>query len=47
MSPLGETPVLAPDARPGSKNLGIYKLENGRWLRYRQIRNGNVPEMNI
>jgi len=47
MSPLGETPVISPDVGPGSKHLSIYKREDGKWLRYRQIRNGNTPEMNI
>ncbi len=47
MSPLRQTPAIASDASPGSKHLGIYRRDHGEWLRYRQIRNGNTPEMNI
>jgi len=47
MSPLGETPVVPSEASPGSKHLSIYKKEGRKWFRYRQIRNGNTPEMNI
>jgi ketosteroid isomerase-like protein len=47
MSPLGKTPIVPANAIPGSKHLSIYKRESGKWLRYRQIRNGNTPEMNI
>jgi uncharacterized protein (TIGR02246 family) len=43
----GAAPREIHDLVPGSKHLGIYKKENGRWLRYRQMRNGNTPEMNI
>ena len=47
IAPLGETPTIAADSSPGSKHVGVYKKEDGRWLRYVQIRNGNTPEMNI
>lgn len=43
----GSTPVFPADLPPGSKHMGIYKKENGRWLRYRQMRNGNTSDMNF
>jgi ketosteroid isomerase-like protein len=43
----GSTPQIPADLLPGSKHLGVYKKEDGRWLRYRQMRNGNTPDMNI
>ena len=43
----GDPPQISLDAPAGSKHLGIYKKEDGRWLRYRQMRNGNTPDMNI
>lgn len=46
-SECGSVPPALQDLVPGSKHLGIYKKENGKWLRYRQMRNGNTPEMNI
>ena len=47
ITPIGEVPTIANSARPGSKHVGIYKKEQGQWLRYVQIRNGNTPEMNV
>jgi len=47
ISTCGSMPDFPPDQEPGSKHMSIYKKENGKWLRYRQIRNGNTPEMNI
>lgn len=46
-SECGSVPPELIDLVPGSKHLGIYKKENGKWLRYRQMRNGNTPDMNI
>ena len=46
-SECGSAPVFASDLLPGSKHLTIYKKENGKWLRYRQMRNGNTPETNF
>jgi uncharacterized protein (TIGR02246 family) len=43
----GEPPEIPADSAPGAKHIGIYKKEGGRWLRYRQMRNGNTPDMNI
>ena len=46
-STCGSVPSFPSDLAPGSKHMGIYKKENGKWLRYRQMRNGNTPDMNI
>lgn len=47
VSECGSMPAIPSDLPPGSKHLGIYKKENGEWLRYRQVRNGNTPDMNF
>ena len=44
---LGEIPTITAESSPGSKHVGVYKKEGGRWLRYVQMRNGNTPDMNI
>ena len=46
-SECGSIPPALHELAPGSKHLGIYKKENGKWLRYRQMRNGNTPDMNF
>jgi uncharacterized protein (TIGR02246 family) len=46
-SACGAVPNVPSDLPAGSKHLGVYKRENGQWLRYRQMRNGNTPDMNI
>jgi ketosteroid isomerase-like protein len=46
-APCGKPPTILLETPAGSKFVGIYKKENGRWLRYRQMRNGNSPDMNI
>ena len=46
-TPLGQEPVTELGSTPGSKSLSMYKREDGQWLRYVQMRNGNTPEMNI
>ena len=46
-TPLDQEPSLDPQSTPGSKSLSIYKREDGQWLRYVQMRNGNTPETNI
>jgi ketosteroid isomerase-like protein len=43
----GAMPRIPADRAPGSKQLGIYRKEDGKWLRYRQMRNGNSSDMNF
>ena len=44
----GEGTTMRPDGmtRGNRKHLSIYKKQNGTWLRYRQMRNGDTPEDN-
>lgn len=46
-SAYGKVPEIPPDLPPVSKHIGIYKRVEGRWLRYRQMRNGNNPDTNF